>query len=253
MKWLKSLLVLCLVTVSMAASRCNPDVPTDTNYVMPSATQDISPLLQPKAPSRSGAYYTVKRGDTLSQIARANGLTVNDIKAANPKITNPNLIEPGNLLYLPGVKGENVYPSSAGQTIPSATPGVASSQGYIKPVNGYVKSSYGVWLSDCGRRNDGVIFGAPLGSPVMAARSGKVFLVSPGLVSYGKVVMIDHGNNIWTMYSHLNDVYAKPGQAVRAGQVIATVGQTGRISAPALHFAIANKGKFVDPAFYLPK
>lgn len=259
MKYIRLFLLLCSISFCMAGSRCKDDPvepTTQSNYVPPEMRpQSVYKPVATPAPAKAGVYYTVKRGDTLSLIARKFDVKVSDIVKANPQIKNPNQISSGSAILIPGAatNPDNETPPAGGTTIPTAKPGIASKAGYIRPLNGgTVCARFEEWLNDSGRRNQGINFRAEIGTPVMASRGGKVFLVSPGLVTYGRTIAIDHGNNFWTFYAHLDNTFVKPGQEVRAGQVIGTVGQSGRVGAPTLHFAIANKGKFVNPIYYIP-
>ena len=69
--------------------------------------------------------------------------------------------------------------------------------------------------------------------------------------TYGKSIVIDHGNGISTIYAHCTSLMVSLGDSVEAGQTIATVGTTGRASGPHLHFEYMINGVRVNPAKYL--
>lgn len=94
-----------------------------------------------------------------------------------------------------------------------------------------------------GGRHKGVDLSAPMGTPIYAAKAGKIIYGGP-LGSYGNLVAIDHGDGIQTRYGHAADrsIRVRAGQQVSAGQVIASVGNTGRSTGPHLHFEV-RQGK----------
>jgi len=84
----------------------------------------------------------------------------------------------------------------------------------------------------------GVDFAAPTGTPVMACKDGKVLEAKEGVSwgpSYGKAVVIDHGDGLRAVYAHLNVIGVKAGDKVTEGQEIGKVGSTGNSSGPHLH------------------
>jgi len=117
------------------------------------------------------------------------------------------------------------------------------------PVDGVVTSRFG-------RRHDpfhgkhsfhkGLDIAAPSGTPIQPVRPGTV--VSAGRRGgYGNVVVLDHGDGTTSMYAHCKALKVQPGQRVELGEVIATVGSTGRSTGPHLHLEIHRNGEAVDP------
>lgn len=94
----------------------------------------------------------------------------------------------------------------------------------------------------------GVDFAAPTGTPIRAIGSG-VVRWSAWKGSFGKHVEIDHGGDLVSAYSHLSRIHpaTRAGQKVERGQVIGYLGSTGRSTGPHLHFAIFEKGRYVNP------
>jgi len=126
---------------------------------------------------------------------------------------------------------------------------------YRKPVIGEIEftSGFGV-RSDpfLGRpaMHTGLDFRAATGDPVRATANGKV--ASSGWSGgYGRMVEIDHGNGLSTRYGHLSEINVKVGDSVRIGQVIGTVGSTGRSTGPHLHYETRIDGDAVDPQKFL--
>lgn len=127
--------------------------------------------------------------------------------------------------------------------------------GYIWPCNGirWITSMFGGRQSPGGigsTNHKGVDIGTPLGTPVLAAKSGTVTSANWN-GGYGECVVINHGGGNSTLYGHLSSYNVKIGDTVKQGQVIAYSGNTGRSTGPHLHFGIIENNSWVDPLNYL--
>lgn len=121
------------------------------------------------------------------------------------------------------------------------------------PSDGRLTSSFGYRVHPIlgyRRFHAGIDFGASYGSPIRAADRG-VVIFSGWYGGYGRTVIIDHGNNITTMYAHTSQVYVQEGQTVERGQAIAAVGSTGLSTGPHLHFEVRRGGEPVNPLNFL--
>lgn len=96
------------------------------------------------------------------------------------------------------------------------------------------------------RYHTGVDVAAPEGTAVLAAKDGIVRAVGPR-GGYGNAVEIDHGGGVTTLYGHNSEVSVKPGQSVRAGDVVALVGATGRATGAHLHFEVRVNDRPQNP------
>ncbi len=96
----------------------------------------------------------------------------------------------------------------------------------------------------------GIDIPAATGTNVIAASNG-VVIYSGTLGSYGKVVMVDHGGSIVTLYAHNSYLTVSEGQTVSRGTVIAKIGSTGASTGPHLHFEVRKNGQYVDPLPWL--
>ncbi len=98
--------------------------------------------------------------------------------------------------------------------------------------------------------HNGIDLAAPTGSSILAAYNGKVVAADYN-ASMGNYVMIDHGNDLYTIYMHASALYVSRGETVAKGQQIAAVGSTGRSTGPHLHFGVRLNGSYVSPWNYL--
>ena len=100
-------------------------------------------------------------------------------------------------------------------------------------------------------QNDGINIAAAKGASVVAANNGVVAHAGNQLRGFGNVVLIKHDNGTMTVYAHLDKVSVKKGDIVGAGQKLGTVGQTGTVKDPQLHFEIRKGRKPIDPNQFL--
>ncbi len=102
------------------------------------------------------------------------------------------------------------------------------------------------------RMHDGMDFTAPVGTDVYATGDGVVsdIQLSRARRGYGNLIEIDHGYGYKTIYAHMEDIKVRPGQRVKRGDVIGTVGNTGLSTAPHLHYEIRKMGRSVNPINY---
>jgi murein DD-endopeptidase MepM/ murein hydrolase activator NlpD len=103
------------------------------------------------------------------------------------------------------------------------------------------------------RMHTGCDFAAPRGTLVNATGDGKIITVKRSFGGYGNEIEIDHGYGFITKYAHLDDFKVKVGQKVKRGECIGFVGNTGRSTAPHLHYEIIKDGKKIDPVHYFYK
>ncbi len=102
-----------------------------------------------------------------------------------------------------------------------------------------------------GRYHGGIDFPVSTGSNVYAAASGTVILVKYLNYSYGRYLIIDHGDGLSTLYAHNSQILVSVGEKVSAGQVVAKSGSTGNSTGPHCHFEVRVNGSQVNPLSYL--
>jgi murein DD-endopeptidase MepM/ murein hydrolase activator NlpD len=121
------------------------------------------------------------------------------------------------------------------------------------PVRGAVNSEYGNRLSPWSKATEfhgGLDIGAGIGTPIYAPAAGTVFFAGKQ-PEYGTAIIVDHGQDIRSLYGHLSKLAVQNGQKVERGMVIGYTGNTGRSSGPHLHYEILVKGQPVNPRAYL--
>ena len=120
----------------------------------------------------------------------------------------------------------------------------------IKPVTGSITSRFGAMSSRRSGAHTGLDIATSYGTPISAAAAGTVsFSGTKG--SYGKLIVIDHGNGVQTYYGHCSSLYVSAGQQVSQGQKIAAVGSTGNSTGSHLHLEIRLNGVAYNPQNYL--
>ncbi len=120
-----------------------------------------------------------------------------------------------------------------------------SSGRFLWPVKGKVISTYGP-KSD-GMHNDGINIAASKGAPVVAVDNGVVAYAGNELRGFGNLLLVKHADGFITAYAHLDRIDVERGASVKRGQAIGTVGQTGAVTSPQLHFELRKGSQAVDP------
>lgn len=223
-------------TISGIAARYNLDVDT-VLAANPGAGELIYPGDQLVILPAPGVLHVVQEGDTVWSLGRQYGVTTDDILQANGK-TGVDLAV-GEKLFIPGAKAARAAVApSRGRT----------GGGYVWPTRGSITSPYGYrW----GRLHTGIDIANDTGTPVMAARRGRVAFAG-WRGGYGYAVLVDHGQGVHSLYGHLADFAVQAGNYVQPGQVIGYVGSTGYSTGPHLHFEVIVNGQPVDPLDLLP-
>jgi septal ring factor EnvC (AmiA/AmiB activator) len=98
----------------------------------------------------------------------------------------------------------------------------------------------------------GIEIKADRGEPIRAVFDGQI-LYATWFKGYGNMIIIDHGENYYTVYAHAEELFASKGDTIDKGDVVATVGDSGSMIGPSLHFEIRHHGKPVDPLEWIKK
>jgi lipoprotein NlpD len=201
--------------------------------------------------------HRVEKGQTLYRIARTYKLSVDALMQAN-RIDDPRELKSGEELVIPGahmpsaqvVDADSPEPAPPARTV--SVPERRQSQAVkVGTTNGPLSWPLrGVLYARFGRKgkepHDGIDLAGPAGAPVKTAAPGTT-LYAGEQKGYGLIVIVEHGDGLVTLYAHNRDVRVKTGQKVREGQVVATVGDSGKTSGPHLHFEVRRDGVPIDP------
>lgn len=130
----------------------------------------------------------------------------------------------------------------------------------IQPTSGYLSSRYGLRISPFSRRNEsddgllgfhqGIDITNQEGTPIMATADGTVTFAG-WQDKYGQTVVIEHGNGLETLYSHLNLLSVQTGQEVSRGDILGGMGRSGNATGVHLHYEVRLQGRPVNPTPYL--
>ena len=140
------------------------------------------------------------------------------------------------------------------QVAATSSPTLPATLRMLQPTPGRLSSSFGlsrVFNGQSRGQHSGLDIAAVTGTPVVAPAAGRV--IDTGNYFFnGRTVWLDHGAGFMTMLCHLDSIDVKPGDEVTAGQRVATVGATGRVTGPHLHWSVSLNRTMVDPALFLP-
>jgi len=214
-----------------------------------------------------GAFHVVGQGETLRHICDVYGLDMAKVAKIN-KILAPHTLKSGETVFLPAqalladYEGECKHGGNRSEICSEEKATRKYVAGIIRgekdpavphlkfPVlQGTLTSPFGFrW----GRFHKGLDISAPVGTSVRACAEGRVIFTGTRkkFRRYGNTVLIDHGKGVYTYYAHLHEIVAKKGQTVRAGQKIATVGNTGRSTGPHLHLEVRVANRMYNPLAY---
>lgn len=234
---------------SIAGKFSAPDNKVDATSIATLNKFTESHVLRPgdviKIPPTAGVIVTVKRGETIDSLAKKFGLP-----SAQPIVDWPYnefandetfALTAGQTLVIPGgiAPEENIAPVAPRQ-VQAPTLFVNGTGQFVWPTGGTI-TQYFSWY------HGGDDIAASLGTPVLAADSGRVVTVLYQNFGYGYHVIVDHGNSYRTLYGHLSQIDVSEGQNVGRGERIGLMGSTGRSTGPHLHFEVYKSGTRINP------
>lgn len=233
----------CLAFACLTLSGCS--------FFLPSRTEKV-------------VRYTVKSGDTLSQIASMFQVEVDDLQDWNG-ITDPRTLRAGQKLRIPFEQATLPKSGIGGATKkwdPNTyvTTELGPAERYVGKLvwptkdRGYLSSKFGRrWLSF----HEGIDIAAATGTPIYAAHDGTVVYSGNGLSGYGNTIVV-RGQDLLTVYAHNHRNRVRKGERVRAGERIGDIGATGKATGPHLHFEVRIRDKngknvAINPLVFYPK
>ena len=220
--------------------------------------------------------HTINPGDSIQSVSDRYAVTAHELIRIN-RLEQPYTLRPGTTLLIPRQLDYSMldFPENEGATQAETEPAtqapattanattttttsataanaaarIAGAPDFTWPVNGDVIERFGHVAK--GVQNDGVNITAALGTPVAASSDGTVAFVGKNLKSFGNMILIKHKNGWITAYAHLDDITVTEGQDLAAGTVIGSVGDTGKVNVPQLHFQIRKSRTPVNPEHYV--
>ncbi len=186
---------------------------------------------------------TLARGAPLTFTVQAKDYATQHLTIKNKRKVNPNKQD---MTRIRGERGRiNVALAHWRETTEVETT-------FILPVQGRLSSPFGLrrYFNEQPRKpHSGIDIAAAEGTSIHAPASGQVIDTGDYFFN-GKTVFLDHGQGLVTMYCHMSRIDVTPGQTVTRGEIIGTVGQTGRVTGPHLHWGVSLNNARVDPALF---
>jgi murein DD-endopeptidase MepM/ murein hydrolase activator NlpD len=204
-------------------------------------------------PPLDGLTYRFKNEENYTTVAKKYNVRADVLFERNGCQRRPKVVFVPGAIWKPDPVPFNPAIASRGSANPNI---IFQTGGYPLPYAVPVTSNYG-WrinpVTTIWSFHSGIDLGAPFGTPVLAAKAGRVEFAGWG-GGYGNLIELDHGST-GTRYAHLEAIYVAQGQSVTQGQQIGIVGSTGRSTGPHLHFEIMTPSGdgwiAFDPASYL--
>ena len=203
---------------------------------------------------KRGTYHRVKKGETLWRISYRYGVDIEELAAING-IRDPSRIKAGQVIYIPAkkkhkkVKKKDYRRSHTRKATRAVPPKFAKKGRFIWPVKGRIISGYGMRGDSM---HKGIDIKAREGTPIKAVEGGVVVYSDDAMRGYGRVIIIRHRDNLFTVYAHNRKNLVRKGDRVKRGQTIATVGSTGNATTSHLHFEVRSGSRALNPLFFLP-
>ena len=204
-----------------------------------------------------GIPLGARPGPSELKVTQADGtvsrvtFTIDDVKYAEQRLKVP----PGKVDLSPeDLARFETERKHLGQVTTMFSDQAPATMKLLQPVPGPRSSSFGlrrVFNGQSRNPHSGMDIAAPLGTPVVAAAAGRIIDAGDYFFN-GNTVWIDHGRGLLTMYCHLASIEVTTGQTIAGGDRIGTVGATGRVTGPHLHWSVSLNRAMVDPALFLP-
>jgi murein DD-endopeptidase MepM/ murein hydrolase activator NlpD len=197
----------------------------------------MPPVITPQVAPLPGVYHLVEKGQTLWRIAKTYDVDLEELARIN-RITDTSSIEVGQILLIPNRKTQRIVPIAG------------LYDDFIWPLKGRVISGFGSTSNNMINKGLDIV---PDGNrDVVAARSGRVSFLADNFGSFGKTIIIDHGDGFSTVYARNAECFVKAGDTIQKGALISKAGYAGRDKNTYLHFEIRKGHIAQNPYYYLP-
>ena len=197
--------------------------------------------------------HTVAAGETGFAIGWKYGVRWTEIAVAN-SLSPDATLRPGQTLLIPTVlpsaPGAAAAKPAASPTPAPATTATAPASRFAWPLAG--KARRGFTPRGQSNYHDGIDIPAPAGTAVRATAAGKVIYAGEEPQQFGNLVILDHGGGWTSAYAFLSRITVKQGDAVKQGERVGLVGDTGMARGTELHFEMRRDNRPVDPGEHLP-
>jgi murein DD-endopeptidase MepM/ murein hydrolase activator NlpD len=222
-----------------------------------SAKDQLQPGDRMTIPPVDGVYYKVQTNDTLGEIAKVHSVDIARITAYNP-IQN-SVVKVGQNLFIPGAQkvfveakpviARPTYTATTGRPGSNTTTSISSiGVNLIRPTRGVLTQGYH-------SGHFGIDIANSRNTPIYASAGGvvKIARATGWNYGYGSYLVIDHGNDVETLYAHNESLKVGVGDTVKTGQLISLMGNSGRVFGPTgihLHYELRIRGRKVNPYNY---
>ena len=257
-----------LAATALVLSGCvTPGIPVVVDRAETSAAKGATEPASGVATKPANGVYVVRQGDTLSGISRKTGVGVAALVGFND-IHNPNRIHPGMKLRLSASAPRRPSPAGSSRQSSPAKPQTARQTRQRKtqrqktqpkpsaaPATAAARNVDGIawrWptaspvVGEYGGVNKGLDFDVQPGAEIVSAGAGDVVYAGAGLAGFERLVIVRHNAQYLSAYSVNQPLAVKEGQAIKGGQIIASVRGNGR-TARTLHFEIRKNGEPISP------
>jgi murein DD-endopeptidase MepM/ murein hydrolase activator NlpD len=192
---------------------------------------------------QSGKYVKFETDDTIDGIASKHSISKETLVAAN----SDRPLRPGQWIFIPKRRGILSASNKFRQAYSSNSELDMRMIGNLMwpvPSSKKVSSNFGHrW----GRKHEGIDIPAREGAPILAVQDGVVVYAGNGLGGYGNLIVLGHKNGLFSVYAHAQKVFVRKNDRISQGQMIASVGQTGKASGPHLHFELRQHSRAINP------
>ncbi len=270
--WPALILLPCIVSCSTTSGIVKQDAdpkPEQKREIKIAETDGEVPVSE-----EEGVFHIIGENETLRHICHVYGLDWKKVARIN-KLEPPYILKVNDSIFLPA--SALIEPEEEPAKVVASQPDKAKRKTTAKhrrerkvakairgkrhpdvpllrfPVSG------GVLTSPFGYRwgvfHKGLDIAAPVGRSVRACADGRVVFAGSKkkFRAYGKIVLLEHDNGIYTQYAHLDKIYVKRGSKVKGGQKIAAVGNSGRSTGPHLHLEVRVRNAMYNPLAYFSK